>query len=71
MLIPEDCIMAKTLCDWSKKDILAKPDRLAEMVSEPRYFCSKCARVANNPRRLCKARKLPHVFANTSHGAFS
>jgi hypothetical protein len=57
--------MAKTLCDWSKKDILAKPDRLAEIVSEPRYFCSKCARVANEARRLCKPQKLPLLAASS------
>lgn len=51
--------MAKTLCDWSKKDIAAKPEKLAELISDPRFYCAKCARAASLPRALCKARKLP------------
>jgi len=50
--------VAKTLCDWSKKDIAAKPDKLAAILADPRFYCAKCARAANDPRRLCKARKL-------------
>lgn len=63
--------MAKTLCDWSKKDIQAKPERLAAILSDPRFYCAKCARAANDPRRLCKARKLPELFANAADRSFS
>jgi hypothetical protein len=63
--------MPKTLCDWSKRDILAKPEKLAEIVSEPRFFCAKCARAANDPKRLCKARKLPLLFAQSTSRYFS
>lgn len=53
--------MAKTLCDWSKKDLEKHADRLLELVREPRWYCRKCARVANVSKVLCKPRKLPHV----------
>lgn len=51
--------MARTLCDWSRKDIAAKPDKLARLLHEPRFFCAKCARASSSARALCKARKLP------------
>ena len=50
--------MAKTLCDWSKKDIESKSAKLALILQNPRFYCAKCARCANDPRALCKARKL-------------
>lgn len=53
--------MAKTLCDWSKKDIRNKPEKLARILIDPRFYCAKCARAANDPKRLCKARKMPAV----------
>ena len=58
--------MAKTLCDWSKKDIQNHPEKLAQIVCDPTFYCAKCARSANNPKRLCKARKMPLVFAGIS-----
>lgn len=51
--------MAKTLCDWSKKDLEKSADELAAIVREPRWYCRKCARVANISKVLCKPRKLP------------
>jgi hypothetical protein len=51
--------MAKTLCDWSKKDLEKRADALLALVREPRWYCRKCARVANTARVLCKPRKLP------------
>ena len=58
--------MAKTLCDWSKKDIQNHPEKLAQIVCDPTFYCAKCARSANTPKRLCKARKMPLVFAGIS-----
>jgi hypothetical protein len=57
--------MAKTLCDWKKKDLEQNPARLAALVRDPRFFCRKCARVANTSKVLCKPRKLP----DDSHGS--
>ncbi|HEY5705546.1 MAG TPA: hypothetical protein VIS96_08240 [Terrimicrobiaceae bacterium] len=51
--------MTKTLCEWSKRDIEKRSDKLLELVAEPRFFCRKCARVANTPKVLCKPRTLP------------
>lgn len=51
--------MAKTLCDWSKKDLEKHADELWKLVREPAWYCRKCARVANTPKVLCKPRKLP------------
>lgn len=50
--------MSKTLCDWSKHNIERHPDKLAELVLEPRYYCRKCARAANTSKVLCKPREL-------------
>lgn len=55
--------MAKTLCDWSKKDILNNSEKLARIVSDPHFYCAKCARAANDPKRLCKARRIPLLSA--------
>lgn len=51
--------MAKTLCDWSKRDLEKHPDKLLEVVRDPQFYCRKCARVANTSKVLCKPRKLP------------
>lgn len=51
--------MAKTLCDWSKKDLEKKAGKLLELVRDPNYYCRRCARVANTSKVLCKPRKLP------------
>lgn len=51
--------MSKTLCDWSKSDLKKHPDKLFELVRDPRFFCKRCARVANTSKVLCKPKKLP------------
>ena len=51
--------MAKTLCDWSKRALEKRADKLLGLVRDPRYYCRRCARVANTPKVLCKPRKLP------------
>lgn len=62
--------MAKTLCDWSRKDIAKKPGKLARLIDQPRFYCAKCARAANEAKSLCKARKLPPrpVSADSDRG---
>jgi len=47
--------MAETLCDWSKHEIKERAAELFELTRDATFFCRKCARVANNPRVLCKA----------------
>ncbi|WP_442485521.1 hypothetical protein [Aeoliella sp. SH292] len=51
----------KTLCDWSKFEITKRSDELAALVDGANHFCTKCARVANDKRVLCKPKKLPAI----------
>jgi len=51
--------MAKTLCDWSKKEIERDFEKLCTIVANPRYLCRKCARSAGSSKHLCKPRNLP------------
>ncbi|MDF1811136.1 MAG: hypothetical protein P1V20_02950 [Verrucomicrobiales bacterium] len=46
--------MAKTICDWSKKDLLKHPEKLHALTREACFFCKKCGRVANTKKALCK-----------------
>jgi hypothetical protein len=46
--------MAKTLCDWSKKDIEKQALKLLQIVTPQRFLCLKCARTANDRRYLCR-----------------
>jgi len=50
--------VAKTLCDWKKKEIERNRDLLTELVSQPRYLCKKCARAAAVSKVLCKPSSL-------------
>jgi hypothetical protein len=60
--------MAKTLCDWSKADIEKKQEELEKLVLDPRFFCRRCARVAHNPKVLCKAKRLLTAKRDPSGG---
>lgn len=48
--------MAKTICDWSRKDLEKNAEKLWKITRDPVYFCGKCGRVANTKKALCKAR---------------
>lgn len=50
--------MPKTLCEWTKRDLEKHTDKFYELVRNPRYYCNKCACVANTSKVLCK----PHPF---------
>ena len=50
--------MAKTLCDWDKDKIEKKWDALVAIVAKPKFACTRCGRVADDKRRLCKPRTL-------------
>jgi hypothetical protein len=50
--------MAKTLCDWTRKDIEKRAGELERLLSEPRFYCRKCARCACVGKVLCKPRRL-------------
>jgi hypothetical protein len=50
--------MAKTLCDWTKKEIKKHFEEVCEIVADPRYVCRKCGRCAHFPRFLCEPKKV-------------
>ncbi len=47
-------VMAETLCDWSKREIMERRQELLILTRDATFFCRKCARVSNRPRVLCK-----------------
>ena len=53
--------MAKTLCDWSKKDIEGKQVKLQALTNDACFYCRKCARVANQSKSLCRAVRFSRV----------
>jgi len=48
--------MAKTICEWSKKELEEQPERLFAITRDPKFYCRKCGRVANTKKALCKAK---------------
>ena len=44
----------KTLCDWTKEDIHKNYEKLYKIVSNPKFICTKCARVSGSEKYLCK-----------------
>ena len=58
--------MAKTLCDWSKKDIEGKQVKLQALTNDACFYCRKCARVANQSKSLCKAVRFSKVAGSVS-----
>jgi len=58
--------MAKTLCDWKKKDFEKKEDKLLKILQDPKFFCRRCGRVAASSKVLCKPKKLPALEAAKS-----
>jgi len=48
----------KPLCKIEKSDIEEHFNELAAIVAEPKYLCSKCARVATKKSYLCKPVKI-------------
>ncbi len=43
-----------TLCKLDKHDIDENMDVIVSLVSEPKFICRKCARVAKNKKYLCQ-----------------
>jgi len=46
-----------TLCDFKKSTIKDHYSKLIKIVNQPKYICTKCARVANEKQYLCKPKK--------------
>jgi hypothetical protein len=49
----------KELCKLVKDDALAESlEAFKKLVEAPTHLCTKCGRVSNDKKRLCKAEKL-------------
>ena len=48
----------KPLCKWSKDEIKDNFKDLKKIVSDPRFICRKCGRVAKKEDWLCKPEEL-------------
>ena len=48
----------KRLCKWKGDDISKKFEKFAAIVSEPKYVCKKCGRVADKKKWLHNATPL-------------
>jgi hypothetical protein len=44
----------KQLCKWKEDDISKKLDKIITIVSDPRFVCRKCGRVADKKKWLHK-----------------
>ena len=45
----------KRLCKWKEDDISKKFNKFTKIVSEPKFACKKCGRVADRKKWLHKA----------------
>jgi lipopolysaccharide biosynthesis regulator YciM len=52
-------IPTKEICHWTKSQLENHFVLLAQIVTEPKYACTKCGRAANAKKWLCKPKKLP------------
>ena len=48
----------KSLCKWPKETFKAEFNEVANIVGQPKYMCTNCARASRLKATLCKPRKL-------------
>ncbi|MDA3798315.1 MAG: hypothetical protein PF692_04450 [Kiritimatiellae bacterium] len=53
----EDKIVLK-MCHLKKSTLKDHFDEVVDIVSQPKYICKKCLRIANDKSLLCKPKKL-------------
>ena len=53
---------AKRMCKWSEKDLDEKIDKFTAIVSNPKFVCKKCLRVADKKKWLHKPLPLKQVY---------
>lgn len=58
--------MGKTLCEWSEKDFVKRAGKLAELLNQPTFYCTRCGRSASKSKALCKPRKLSRLFGDSA-----
>jgi hypothetical protein len=54
----EKDLPTKEICNWTKAQLENHFALLAKITAEPTVGCSKCGRVANSKKWLCKPKKL-------------
>ena len=50
--------LKKSICKLSKDEVEKSLEELVRIVSNPKYICQKCARVAKSKKQLCKPDKI-------------
>ncbi len=50
-----------TMCAWSEEDIAKEFDEFVRRVSNPKFYCTGCGRVANTEKWVCTPKPLPQV----------
>jgi hypothetical protein len=55
-----------SLCKLDKHDMEERMDDIVSLVSDPKFICRKCARVAINKNYLCKPVKIKSSAKNGS-----
>jgi len=47
----------KTLCELAKKDLARHAQKMISGEAKVKFICEKCARVSDNKKQLCEAKK--------------
>lgn len=59
-------ISKKNLCSVKFGDIEKSPSEFKELVSNPKFVCRKCGRVASDRKVLCKGEKIKSLVKGKS-----
>ena len=51
-------LQKKSLCKWPKETFKAEFNEVADIVAQPKYMRTNCARASRLKATLCKPRKL-------------
>jgi hypothetical protein len=54
----DEVAMVKELCKWKASRIEKDLAKVRKIVAQPRYLCTKCARVAADKKYLCHPERL-------------
>ena len=59
-------ITGKSRCSMKYNDIEKNPAEFKELVSNPKFVCRKCGRVAGDKKVLCKGKKIKSLVKGKS-----